>query len=116
MWLYIERMDLVFRAVSDPSRRAILDLLAEGERAVNELLAHFSFSQPALSKHLKVLREAGLVVKRAVGRQRVYSIEAEGLRSVAEWVAHYERFWTEKLDALGGLLDTMSDPRDGGAR
>ena len=98
-------MDLVLRAVSDPSRRAILDLLAGGERAVNDLLAHFTFSQPALSKHLRVLREAGLVAVRAVGRRRLYSLEAEGLRSVAEWVAHYERFWTGKLDALGGVLD-----------
>lgn len=98
-------MDLVFRAVSDPSRRAILDLLAEGERAVSDLLTHFPFSQPALSKHLKVLRDAGLVAWRAVGRQRLYSLEAEGLRSVAEWVAHYERFWNEKLDALGTVLD-----------
>ena len=107
-------MDLVFRAVSDPTRRAILDLLAEGERAVNELLSHFSFSQPALSKHLKVLREAGLVVKRAVGRQRLYSLEAQGLRSVAEWVAHYERFWSAKLDALGDVLDAMpGDARPG---
>lgn len=63
-------MDLVFRAVSDPSRRAILDLLAEGERAVNELLEHCPFSQLALSKHLKVLREAGLVALRAAGRRR----------------------------------------------
>ena len=117
-------MDLVFRAVSDPTRRAILDLLAEGERAVNELLSHFSFSQPALSKHLKVLREAGLVVKRAVGRQRLYSLEAQGLRSVAEWVAHYEHFWNAKLDALGDVLDALpgdasgdvSMRRDGGAR
>ncbi len=98
-------MDTVFRAVSDPSRRAILDLLSEGERTVNELLAHFRFSQPALSKHLKVLRDAGLVVVRAVGRQRRYSLQAEGLRSVADWVAHYEQFWNARLDALGTILD-----------
>ena len=98
-------MEAVFRAVSDPSRRAILDLLAEGERAVNDLLAHFEFSQPALSKHLRVLREAGLVGVRAVGRERRYSLQAEGLRSVADWVAHYEKFWSERLDALGEVLD-----------
>ena len=98
-------MDATFRAVSDPSRRAILDLLAESERAVKDLLEHFSFSQPALSKHLKVLREAGLVAVRAVGRERRYELRAEGLRSVAEWVSHYERFWTDRLDALGEVLD-----------
>lgn len=101
-------MEHVFRAVADPSRRAILDLLAQGERAVGELLEHFSFSQPALSKHLKVLREAGLVVSRAVGRQRRYGLQAEGLRSVAEWVAHYEVFWQERLDGLGQVLDEES--------
>ena len=99
------RMDTVFRAVSDPSRRAILDLLAEGELAVGSLLEHFSFSQPALSKHLRLLREAGLVATRAVGRKRLYSLQAEGLRSVADWVSHYERFWNEKLDALGDVLE-----------
>ena len=97
----------VFRAVGDPSRRAILDLLAEGERAAGELLEHFSFSQPALSKHLRVLREAGLVAARAVGRQRRYSLRAERLRSVADWVGHYERFWTERLDSLGDVLEEM---------
>ena len=98
-----------FRAIADPSRRAILDLLAEGERAVGELLEHFPFSQPALSRHLRVLREAGLVAVRAVGRQRRYALRAEGLRSVAEWVRDYERFWTTRLDALGGVLDEMDD-------
>ncbi|GJM23309.1 MAG: transcriptional regulator [Planctomycetota bacterium] len=97
----------VFRAVGDPHRRAILDLLAEGERAVNELLTHFDFSQPALSRHLRVLREAGLVVARAVGRQRRYSLEPQALRTVADWVAHYERFWTDKLDALGQTLEEL---------
>jgi DNA-binding transcriptional ArsR family regulator len=97
----------VFRAVGDPHRRAILDLLAQGERAVNELLAHFEFSQPALSRHLRVLREAGLVVARAVGRERRYSLEPLALRKVADWIAHYERFWNERLDALGTALEDM---------
>lgn len=103
-------MDTVFRAVSDPSRRAILDLLSEGERTVNDLLTHFRFSQPALSKHLKVLREAGLVVARSAGRQRHYALHAEGLRSVADWVAHYEPFWNERLDGLGAVLDEEAAP------
>ena len=98
-------MDAVYRALSDPSRRAILDLLAEGERAVGELLEHFEFSQPALSKHLKVLREAGLVGFRAVSRRRLYRLEAANLRSVAEWVGHYEAFWSESLDKLSEVLE-----------
>ena len=100
-------MDLTCRAISDPNRRLVLDLLAEGERTVTELLAHFPFSQPALSKHLRVLREAGLVVARPAGRERRYSLQAEGLRSVADWLRAYERFWTERLDALGDVLDAQ---------
>lgn len=98
-------MDVAFRAISDPSRRAILDLLAEGRRTVNELLAHFSFTQPAMSKHLRLLREAGLVESETDGRQRRYALRAEGLRSVADWVRRHERFWNQKLDALGAVLD-----------
>ena len=106
-------MDAILRAVSDPARRAILDLLAESERAAGDLLGHFSFSQPALSKHLRVLREAGLVVAEAVGRQRIYSLRAEGLRSVAEWVSHYERFWTARMDRLGSVLDDIAEEGGG---
>ena len=95
----------VFRAISDPTRRAILDALVEGERAVRELLKPFSISQPALSKHLRVLREAGLVRQRKVGRERHYRLNARKLRNVSEWVRHYERFWSERLDQLGALLE-----------
>ncbi|MEM9381049.1 MAG: metalloregulator ArsR/SmtB family transcription factor [Planctomycetota bacterium] len=109
-------MDAVLRAVADPSRRAILDLLAEGEQAVNDLLPHFTFSQPALSKHLRVLREAGLVAVRAAGRRRLYALRAEGLRSVAEWTLHYQRFWERSLDALGAVLDESASGDGGGRR
>lgn len=102
-------MEHAFRAIADPSRRAVLDMLAQGERAVNELLEAFSFSQPALSRHLRVLREAGLVRARAVGRQRLYFLRPEGLRPVAEWVRSYERFWQERLDRLGDLLDEQPE-------
>lgn len=99
----------VFRAVADPTRRAILDLLAAGERAVNDLLKPFKMTQPAISQHLRVLREAGLVTERRDGRRRIYKLEAAPLRAVYDWAAHYERFWTDKLTALGDYLDTMPD-------
>jgi len=98
-------MEAVFRAIADPSRRSVLDLLADGRRTVGELLEHFRFSQPALSKHLRVLREAGLVRSEAIGRQRWYALRGENLRSVAEWLKHYEQFWNQRLDALGAVLD-----------
>jgi len=94
----------VFAAISDPTRRELLDLLAEREYAVNDLVSRFEVSQPAVSHHLRILREAGLVKKRQAGRQRLYRLEARPLREVYDWVAHYERFWTEKLDALGEHL------------
>jgi len=94
-----------YRAVADGTRRRILDLLADGERSVNELLEHFELSQPALSQHLKVLREAGLVTVRRDGRRRIYALDPRPLARIRDWLAHYDRFWDEKLDALGQFLD-----------
>jgi DNA-binding transcriptional ArsR family regulator len=94
----------VFAAISDPTRRELLDLLAEREYAVNDLVSRFEVSQPAVSHHLRILWEAGLVKKRQAGRQRLYRLEARPLREVYDWIAHYERYWKEKLDALGEHL------------
>jgi len=95
-----------YRAVSDGTRRRILDVLADGERSVSELLEGFDeLSQPALSQHLKVLRDAGLVSVRRDGRRRIYALDPRPLREIRDWVAHYERFWDEKLVALGQFLD-----------
>ncbi len=92
----------VYGAIADPTRRALLLRLAnEGERNVTELLKPFSISQPAVSKHLRILREAGLVRSRKEGRLRLYEIEANRLRQVFDWVSHFEQYWDEKLDALG---------------
>jgi DNA-binding transcriptional ArsR family regulator len=85
--------DLVYRAIAEPTRRAILDLLAGGERPVAWLVARFPFSQPALSQHLRVLREAGLVRVRRQGRFRMYSIDARPLRDVYRWTGRYRRSW-----------------------
>lgn len=94
-----------YRAIADGTRRQILDVLAEGERSVSELLECFELSQPALSQHLKVLRDAGLVLVRRDGRKRIYSLDPRPLRAIYDWVAHYERFWDEKLEKLGQFLD-----------
>jgi len=99
----------VFRAIADPTRRAILDLLMAGERAVNDLLASFKMSQPAISQHLKVLRDAGLVAERRAGRQRLYRLEPAPLKAVHDWTAHYERYWTQKFTDLGDYLDQLPD-------
>lgn len=89
----------------------LLRLAEEGERNVTELLAPFSISQPAVSKHLRILREAGLVRSHRQGRLRMYEIEAGKLRQVYDWVAHFERFWDRKLDALSDYLDNQKRKR-----
>lgn len=99
----------VFRAIADPHRRRILDLLRERERTVSELHRHFAVSQPALSQHLRVLRQAGLVRQRPEGRHRVYRLDPVQLAKVYDWVAHYEEFWSERLVALRRYLDE-TDP------
>lgn len=93
-----------FRAIADPTRRAILDLLSEGEQRAGELAAPFAMSLAAVSQHLRVLREVGLVSERRQGRERVYCLEAAPLREVSEWVVRYEQFWKQKLDALDEFL------------
>jgi DNA-binding transcriptional ArsR family regulator len=95
----------VFRAVADPTRRALLDLLADRERSVADLAEPFDMSLPAISQHLKVLREAGLVARRREGRRRLYRLEPRPLRAVSEWVEHYERFWRGRLASLGRHLE-----------
>ena len=95
----------VFHAVADPTRRAILDLLMEGEKPVKALLAAIRATQSALSQHLAVLFRAGLVTVRAEGRLRIYAISPAPLIEVADWVARYEKFWNERLDRLGTYLD-----------
>ena len=99
----------VYLAIADPTRRALLLRLAEeGERSVSDLLEPLPISQPAVSKHLRILREAGLARSRKQGRRRLYAVEPERLRQVFDWVAHFERFWDAKLDALGDYLDAKA--------
>lgn len=90
----------VFRAIADPTRRGLLDKLTAGEQPMTRLAASFEMTLPAVSQHLRVLRDVGLVSEQRAGRQRLYRVNAAPLREVADWVAHYEKFWTEKLDAL----------------
>lgn len=102
----------VFTAIADHTRRALLLRLAkEGERSVTELREPFSISQPAVSKHLRILREVGLVRSRKEGRERLYKIEASQLQDVSDWVSHFEKYWDEKLDGLGEYLDKKSATR-----
>ena len=95
----------VFRAVSDPTRRQMLELLRVRDRTVTELAEPFAMTQPAVSQHLRVLREAGLVDVRKEGRHRVYHLDPVPLQEVFDWVQYFEEFWREKLSELGRELD-----------
>lgn len=95
----------IFVAIADPTRRALLDILRTGEQPVKQLAEPFAMSMPAISQHLQVLCEVGLVEMRKSGRQRLYRLNPEPLKQVSDWVAHYERFWDDKLDALGSFLE-----------
>jgi DNA-binding transcriptional ArsR family regulator len=94
-----------YTAMAEPSRRRILDLLRAGERSVGDLVAHLKLSQPGVSKHLKVLREAGLVEIRPDGKRRWYRLRAEPLAEVDEWLEPYRAYWSERLDALERHLE-----------
>jgi DNA-binding transcriptional ArsR family regulator len=98
-------MSRTFEVVADPTRRRILDLLHPGERSVGNLVEQLGISQPGVSKHLRVLREAGLVDVRRDAQLRWYRIRAEPLAEVDQWLAPYRRLWTSRLDALERHLD-----------
>lgn len=94
----------VFAAIADPTRRSLLDLLGQGERTVLDLARSFDMTLSAISQHLRLLREVGLVRVRQAGRERYYRLDAAPLKSVAEWVAFYEQFWQTRFEALGEHL------------
>jgi DNA-binding transcriptional ArsR family regulator len=94
-----------FGAVAEPHRRQILDLLRVEDRAVGDLVGELGLSQPGVSKHLKVLRDADLVTVRSAGKQRIYAIHADPLDEVDAWLDPYRRYWNERLDALERHLE-----------
>lgn len=99
----------VFGAISHPARRRMLDLLVESDRSVNAMAGHFEMSRPAVSQHLRILLDAGLVTEQRHGRERRYHLVPESLAPVREWLAQYERFWDERLQRLQKLLTPKKD-------
>lgn len=110
-----DHLDLTFAALADGTRRAILMRLAEGEASVNELCEPFALSQPAISKHIKVLEAAGLVTRRREAQRRPVRIEAAPLAEAVGWLERYRRFWDQSYQRLDGLLDALqrATPRSG---
>src|SRR3954462_2985955 len=105
----MQTQDAVFRALADPSRRAIFERLTRGEAAVKDLTARFAISQPAVSQHLATLKDAGLVRARREGRCVYYRVQPSGMKPLIDWIAPYRAFWTEHVDRLEQLLETMDE-------
>ncbi len=107
---YIPHMESAFSILAEPSRRAILTLLASGERSVSDLTSALNLSQPSASKHLRVLREAGFVEATIDAQRRVYRIRPEWLQEVDAWMAPFRRYWSGRIDALERHLDRLATP------
>jgi DNA-binding transcriptional ArsR family regulator len=112
----MQPLDLVFSALADPTRRAILARLATGEATVNELVEPFELSQPTISKHLKVLEGAGLVSRGREAQFRPVRLNAAPLEDAAEWIGTYRRFWEESLDRLEAYVEEMQRKEKGNVR
>jgi DNA-binding transcriptional ArsR family regulator len=99
----------VFNAIAEPQRREILTLLAQGERSVNDIVDALGLKQPQISKHLRVLREVGLVNVREAGQQRFYNLNSRGLKPVHDWVKPFEQLWNERFDRLADYLNELQN-------
>jgi DNA-binding transcriptional ArsR family regulator len=102
-----------FNAVAEPRRRQILDALAGGERAVNDLVRELGLGQPQVSKHLRVLREVGAVDVREDGRKRLYRLNGDALKPIHDWVKSYERTWSARFDELDTVLEDLKQKEEG---
>jgi len=102
-----------FNAIAEPRRRQLLDALAGGERPVNDLVVELGLAQPQVSKHLRVLREVGAVDVRDHGRHRLYRLNGAALKPIHDWVARYERSWSERFEQLDVVLEELDDKEAG---
>jgi DNA-binding transcriptional ArsR family regulator len=102
-----------FNAVAEPRRRQILDVLAGGERPVNDLVHALGLAQPQVSKHLRVLRAVGAVDVRDVGRQRLYRLNGQALKPIHDWLQNYEQLWSERFDQLDVVLEELKQTQEG---
>ena len=101
-----QSLTAVFAALADPTRRAIIARLADGEATAGELAQPFGISKPAISKHLKVLEQAKLIVRRKDAQWHRFQLQSDSLRAASDWIAQYRRFWDDRLDELADYLDT----------
>jgi len=102
-----------FNAVAEPRRRQILDVLSTGEQAVNDLVHRVGMRQPQVSKHLRVLRDVGVVAVRDEGRRRLYRVNGDALKPIHDWVQSYEQLWSDRFDQLDLVLDDLKQKEEG---
>src|SRR3954468_17185705 len=120
IWEYICRVARAatttdaFNAIAEPRRRQILDVLARGERPVNDLVAELELAQPQVSKHLRVLREVGAVEVRGEGRRRVYRLKGQALRPIHDWVKDFEQTWSDRFNELDAVLEDLKKEKEDG--
>ncbi|GIK58811.1 MAG: winged helix-turn-helix transcriptional regulator [Chloroflexi bacterium] len=103
----------VFQAIADPHRRTILELLAQQNLTVNSVAAYFDISRPAISKHIKILVECGLVIMQRHGRERICEVQPEKLNEVTNWLEQYQRYWEQRFDRLDELLQELQKKENG---
>ena len=101
-----KQLDTIFQALSDTTRRSILLRIRNNDETVSEIAAHYSMSMPAITKHLHVLAQAGLIVRRKEGRKRLCRAEPKNLSKAIKWLQHYQQFWDEQLDSLKQFVET----------
>jgi DNA-binding transcriptional ArsR family regulator len=106
----------VFQAIADPNRRAIIGLLANQKLTVNAVAEHFSISRPAVSRHIKILKECGLVIVRREGRERYCEVRLDKLNEVSDWVEKYQKIWERRLDRLDEYLNELQKEKKHGER
>src|ERR671923_2659559 len=106
----------VFQAIADPNRRAIIGLLANQKLTVNAVAEHFSISRPAVSRHIKILKECGLVVVRQQGRERYCEVRLDKLNEVSDWVERYQKVWDQRLDRLDEYLSELQKEKKHGGK
>lgn len=106
----------VFQAIADPTRRAVLRLLADKELAISEITSHFSISRTAIAKHLNILSEVKLVSGKKVGREKIYQLHPEPLTEVKQWLSYYEQFWNNKLSILKYVVENDDENRMNGEK
>lgn len=100
---------MVFRAIADPTRRSIMAMLASGEHALGEIAANYDMTRPAVTKHLRILEQGGLIRVRAQGRERLHALQPEALKAVSDWLSFFSQFWDEKLDNLKTAVEAEDE-------